>query len=552
MNRTSFQQRLCVEKLEARQMLTSVPFGATSQDTAEFLLGDVAVNVVLLESNGQIDADTEDWTPEAVEDLKVRIDEGLQWWVDALAKYSDVHYLNFHVDYTYADNPVESSYEPISRDSQDFSIWMEEFFRTVDIPESPSFSTEIREFNHRQRVASDTNWSFTIFVVNSENDLDHQFGDDVQPSTNFRNAFAFPGGRFIVLPNRRPAQTIAHEVGHMFWAFDEYVEGDSYSSRRGYYATLNSNGARGNPDLDSREPSIMRSLSAAYPDHLISQSARETIGWRDSDGDGIFDVLDVSHQLAASAEFDEGTRTVRLQGNSSVRTLVNRNPSGTGNNMTINRINGLQYRIDGGAWQDIGTFDDYSVEIDETTPAIPLGVDRVDFRTIDNRIGVTSNLVSVAVTNPNPEAPLLQNPELAHDVNGDGFVTAIDALQIIHAINRGTTTLTEPGPPYLDVTGDSVLTARDALLVINYINARATITSGPVDVNGEPDPAEVEVSLASEASTSASELSIEPLASVANATDFAMATAAAKPSDPSAREFWFGEDENSDSTWFWS
>ena len=79
MNRTSFQQRLCVEKLEARQMLTSVPFGATSQDTAEFLLGDVAVNVVLLESNGQIDADTEDWTPEAVEDLKVRIDEGLQW-----------------------------------------------------------------------------------------------------------------------------------------------------------------------------------------------------------------------------------------------------------------------------------------------------------------------------------------------------------------------------------------------------------------------------------------------------------------------------------------
>ena len=431
---------------------------------------------------------------------------------------------------------------------------MEEFFRTVDVPASSSFSTEIREFNHRQRVANDTNWSFTIFVVNSESDVDHQFGDDVQPNTNFRNAFAFPGGRFIVLPNRRPAQTIAHEVGHMFWAFDEYTEGDSYSSRRGYYATLNSNGARGNPDPDSREPSIMRSLSAAYPDHLISESARETIGWRDSDGDGIFDVLDVNHQLAGLVEFDEVTRSVHFQGSSSVRTLVNRNPSGTGNNMTINRVNGLQYRIDGGAWLDIGSFDDYSVDIDVTTPSIPLGVDRVDFRTIDNRIGVTSNLVSVAVTNPNPEAPILQNPELAVDVNGDGFVTAIDALQVINAINRGTT-LGESGPPYLDVTGDSVLSARDALLVINYINARSTITSGLVeDVNGEPDPAlEGDPLLVKSNNTSAStghDL-LDPLPSVADATDFAMATAAST-ADSSGREFWFGEDEDSETTWFWS
>ena len=133
------------------------------------------MNVVFLESNGNIDADTEQWSPQLGAGVKANIEEGLQWWVDLLALHTDVHDLNFHIDYTYADQPVEISYEPINRGSQDFTLWIEEFFRAVDVPPAGGFSTEIREFNHRQRVANDTNWSFTIFVVNAENDPNDQF-----------------------------------------------------------------------------------------------------------------------------------------------------------------------------------------------------------------------------------------------------------------------------------------------------------------------------------------------------------------------------------------
>ncbi|MAZ95574.1 MAG: peroxidase, partial [Planctomycetaceae bacterium] len=65
------------------------------------------------------------------------------------------------------------------------------------------------------------------------------------------------------------------------------------------------------------------------------------------------------------------------------------------------------------------------------------------------------------------------NPQLAADVNGDGSVAAIDALQAINELNSGgarplvfaegeTPVL---APRFLDVNNDSNLTASDALQV---------------------------------------------------------------------------------------
>ncbi|HYW80870.1 MAG TPA: hypothetical protein VE890_14915, partial [Thermoguttaceae bacterium] len=38
------------------------PYGAQSSDTSEYMIGNVYVTVVLMESNGGTDAETEDWT----------------------------------------------------------------------------------------------------------------------------------------------------------------------------------------------------------------------------------------------------------------------------------------------------------------------------------------------------------------------------------------------------------------------------------------------------------------------------------------------------------
>lgn len=489
-----------MESLEQRQLLTSVPFGAGNTDVAEFLLGSVAVNVVFMESNGEIDEDTEDWTDELRDQVKENIEGGLQWWVDTLALHSDVHQLSFEVDYTHADTPVETKYEPISRNSNDFRFWIEEFFREVDVPSASGFTTEIRNYNHMQRLEHDTNWSFTIFVVNSANDENGLFGD-AQGRTTFKRAFAYPGGQFVVMPHHRPAATVAHELAHIFWAHDEYSGSDHYTEQRGYYRTQNTNAVDGNPDPDSREPSLMFSTGSPFVNNQLSQSARETLGWRDSDGDGIFDVLDVPHLTVGNVTFDETTRTARFVGDSIVGTLDNQNPSGSGRDMTINKITDLQYRIDAGPWIDLVEFDEYQVSIDATTPTISEEGGRIEFRTIDDRIGVTSNIIGLDIASqepvdpvdpdpvdppidpdpvdpdpidpdpdpvdPSPAAPL-QNPLNQFDVSGDGHVSAIDALKVIIAINDGV--LPADGPPYVDVSGDTFVTSIDVLMVINHIN----------------------------------------------------------------------------------
>jgi hypothetical protein len=46
--------------------------------------------------------------------------EGVQWWEETLANYNSVHSLNFVFDFTYADEPVPTKYEPISRVSNDY------------------------------------------------------------------------------------------------------------------------------------------------------------------------------------------------------------------------------------------------------------------------------------------------------------------------------------------------------------------------------------------------------------------------------------------------
>jgi hypothetical protein len=83
-----------------------------------------------------------------------------------------------------------------------------------------------------------------------------------------------------------------------------------------------------------------------------------------------------------------------------------------------------------------------------------------------------------------------QNPALPPDVNADGYVTAMDALRIVNELNAGgarqlasspAPTITrfsfmaagEPQTNYYDVNGDGYLTASDALAVFNSLNAAA-------------------------------------------------------------------------------
>ena len=459
------------ESLESRQLLAAIPFGADSNDTAEFMLGDVLVTLVLFESDGTLDANTETWTHDAVSRTKETVRQGLSWWEDLLDAQETVHDLDFQFDFTYTDRPVATKYEPISRTSDDFVLWIDDFFARASVQEEGTFKDRIRAFNHQQRVKYGTHWAFTILLINSANDTNGRF----ETGGAFLRSFAFAGGVFFVTLSDRPASSVAHEAAHMFWAMDEYAGGGkAYQSSRGYYNTQNSNATDGHPDPESRVTSIMDSHAMAYPLHAASPSSLESIGWRDSDGNGVFDVLDVPHLLMGTGTHDPVSGSYRFQGRAEVQPLPNQNSFGLGNDITLNRINEIQYRFDTGRWQTASRYDAYEMVVDFAV-SVPAAARQIEVRAVDLNTGVTSNLISEEFS-----VSSWQNRINPMDVDENRFVTPLDALLIINELNANGSRLLTGEPPagrYLDTNGDRWITPLDALFVINQLNEVKSVSA---------------------------------------------------------------------------
>jgi hypothetical protein len=390
-NKKNRFRRLFVESLEDRRLMT-LPFGAVPSDLGEFMLGRVAVTPVLLESDGRIDPNTEDWTPTHVAEVERNIREGLQWWTDLLATQSSLHTLEWVIDTTYLDNRPPTPYEPISRISNNFTLWVGQFLTDIGYGTTSDIATNIRAFNHDQRVKHDTDWSFTIFVVNSSNDADGAFA----PGGSFSRAFAFAGGLFQVIPSTRPASTYAHETGHMFWARDEYSGGGNFFQRRGYYDSQNMNAVDLNPNPNFvQAPSIMSAgsnLQFAYDNLITSPFTLAQLGWLDSNGNQIFDVLDVPLDLKGTGRISLDGQSYNFVGTAAAKALHNRNSSGNQNDITLNRINRIQYRINGGNWTDYSTHNTFTLDLNLNIP-IPQGTTgTIEIRALSDQLGITSNL----------------------------------------------------------------------------------------------------------------------------------------------------------------
>lgn len=401
-----------VERLEDRSLLASLPYGAAENDTAEFMLGKVHVSVVLMEStptmspgdNGTVRITPpgnnppynfhyipENWTPEQISGVKNKVIEATNWWEQTLDNQPNVPdgLLDFEIDFTYADSPVPTGYEPIARQSDDSTLWVYDFLNTTGLPITGNFNTDIRTYNNFQRERTGSDWAFTIFVVNDTNDSDKQFN----ASGSFDRSFAYAGGRFAVLLSSRPASIFAHEMGHIFWALDEYDGLGNYGARRGYYNTQNTNSAENPSPGFVQAPSLMSNdpgLTQAYNNFTSSPQSLQMIGWLDSDDDGIFDVLDVPFKLDGSGYYDSASGIYRFQGDTAVATLPNMNSSGLRNDITINQIRVAEYSIDNGPWQVAASFSrTYETSLDLQF-AVPAGEHTIRIRTHDTVTGAMS------------------------------------------------------------------------------------------------------------------------------------------------------------------
>ncbi|MGE4563713.1 MAG: hypothetical protein AB7F32_02490 [Victivallaceae bacterium] len=334
------------------------PYGAAAGDTSVFMAGTCYIKVVLFESNGSFDASTENWNATRINQVKNQISLGAKWWEDMYDKQGYAGDLKFIIDFTYADNPFSTRYEPISRGAMSDYLWINEYLVSQGYSYASGNSANMAQntvYNDDLRKQNGTDWAFTVYVADSNADADGMFADGYF-------GYAYLNGPYLHMTYDNDGwgidnmqMVLAHEMGHIFGALDEYAgNGNSdYYSYGGYYNTQNIN-AYNNPNPSSRVASLMAESELqrpAYSGKTSSPSSLAMVGWQDSDHDGIIDVLDMPISAGnVTYSYNGSTGYMTVAGTFTVTVLPR---ASAGNSMTINTVDFLQYRVDGGAWQTV-------------------------------------------------------------------------------------------------------------------------------------------------------------------------------------------------------
>ena len=262
----------------------SLPMGASPTDTSSYFIGDISVSVIFPESD-ESSPNTEDWTAQEILDVKSEIMNGMDWWA--------LREPNAHLTFIYNyEERIPTIEEPILYESW----WDEDWINAVMLnlgygPEQYPVSPLIYEYINDQRNDKNTDWGFVIFVVDSSNDLDGRFSNGMFAYTV---GTIYGGGPYMVMTYNNSGHKIenmdsvtAHETGHIFNALDQYGN-CGCSDRDGYLYVENQNCMN---DCLIDEMSIMKGTIIPFIGELVDDYARGQIGWNDSDGDGILDIV---------------------------------------------------------------------------------------------------------------------------------------------------------------------------------------------------------------------------------------------------------------------
>jgi hypothetical protein len=354
--------------------------------TSEFMIGRVAVGIILPESDGSLDSSTEDWTGQEQQKVFSEIVAGMNWWAAREPRANLTFYYDDHFT-----SPLSTGYEPINRSHSDQGLWIGQVMGELGYSAS-SYFARVRDYNNALRNQYQTDWAFTIFVVDSSNDGDNKFSDGYF-------AYAYLGGPFMVMtsgnngygPSNMDA-VAAHEMGHIFRALDQYYSAhQACTYRSGYLYVENQNSQYGN--CSSNETSIMRGQVWPYRSGAVDYYARGQVGWWDSDGDDILDPVDTTLEITLEPQAENPTLESVITYLGSVEDSPYPSPSSSlwRPDVTINTIASVDYRLNGGEWQEAtpgdGAFDSARESYTFTTELLPPGGYVVDVRAINSAGG---------------------------------------------------------------------------------------------------------------------------------------------------------------------
>jgi hypothetical protein len=380
-----------------------LPYGALHVDQSAYALGSFALNVIFVESDGSIDANQEDWTAEQLTTMHTEIEAAATFWEGLTSAYHPNAQLDVTVNYVNSGVPLATGYEAITRDGWNgSSLWMNDVLATMGYNGTIA-KINTRDFNNDQRAALGTHWAATLYVVNDAVDSDGKFADG-------RFAFSLHGGPYVVTTYsnngwgvNRYHKVLAHELGHVFFALDEYKESFERNNERSGYL----GGVNGNAELDASG----QETTPPEPDALMlnitldpSSFTSVQIGHLDTDGDSIPDILDTLPRiLGQELGSDPDAGIFGFMGLASVQPMNNVNPkvwADSGSDITINTLESGQYNLDGQGWIEFlpvdGSFGDYEETLQLQLTDLAPGPHTIDIR-ITNSVGNHSALQSFEI-----------------------------------------------------------------------------------------------------------------------------------------------------------
>jgi len=376
------------------------PWGAQDEDQSAYALGSFALNVIFVESNGSIDPNQENWTAGQLTELHSEIEQAAAFWEGLTASYHPNAQLDITVNYVNGGVPLETGYEPITRNGFSSSpLWINQVMGAMGYGNSDS-NINIRNFNNDLRDSLDTHWATTLYVVNDTVDSDNKF-----PDGHF--AFTLYGGPYVMTTYdnngwgiSRYDRVLSHELGHVFFALDEYYASGALNNQRSGYL----NGINGNAERNSAGTMVTPPQpNALMLDTTLDPSAFTSVqvGHLDTDDDGIPDILDTIPLLSGNtAASDADAGIFAFSGYGVVNPSENNNPKAwaeSGFDITINTIDSASYNLDGRGWIDFPAGDGsygYGVELLELElSGLAAGLHNIDLR-VTNSVGNHSDVQS--------------------------------------------------------------------------------------------------------------------------------------------------------------
>ncbi len=379
--------------------------GGGFYDTSEFMLGKISIAAFLVESDGSLDKSIENWESGREEQVYGEIKMGAKWWQDMGGNLADLSF-TYHFINGRTDSRAKTKYEPIIRDSWTKSggqdLWINEIMNKMGYSNGDYFD-QVRAYLNDLIKKDNSDWAFAVFIVDSKNDGDGRFKDG-------KFAYSYYGGPFMVMTYDNNGYGIgnmdsvfAHEIGHTFFALDQYYSAYQPCDRSVGYLNIQNQNSEYNPSggsCASNHPSLMRGGVAPFVNRQIDYYAKGQIGWRDSDQDNIPDLLDTYPNTIIRSSGSSSDTTPTIYGSAEVYQLENLNPyystsrSGLSYDMTIDEISTVQYRVDGGSWQGAeavdGKFNQSREDFKFTTAVLSKGIHKIETRA-KNSVGNWEN-----------------------------------------------------------------------------------------------------------------------------------------------------------------